>query len=96
MKEVFFSAFSFIFLLAGENTKAQSLKIGVFDIDLMVQAMPGYHMVDSLVQIYEADSLTVELKLPGLPQELLYLGNDPDPVKQPPAKPATGNKSKTN
>jgi Skp family chaperone for outer membrane proteins len=206
MKEVFFSAFSFIFLLAGENTKAQLLKIGVFDIDLMVQAMPGYHMVDSLVQIYEADSLTVELqyyqmefqrldstykvdsalvasgkkskalldftmeerrkmglnlvywqqiaqnksnnkraqyaqplyeavtnaykkiltkkkyalilkpqsyeagfaidnifisvarelKLPGLPQELLYLGNDPDPVKQPPAKPATGNKPRTN
>jgi len=24
-----------------------------------------------------------ELKLAGLPQDLLYLGNDPDPVKQP-------------
>jgi hypothetical protein len=24
-----------------------------------------------------------ELKLTELPQELLYLGNDPDPVKQP-------------
>lgn len=200
--------FSYIFfMMTGENIKAQSLKIGVFDIDLMVQAMPGYHVVDSLVQIYEADSLAVELqyyqmefqrldstykadsalvaagkkpkalldftieerrkmglnlvywqqiaqnksnnkrsqlaqplytvvtnaykkvlskkkyalilkpqtyeagfaidnifisvarelKLPGLPQELLYLGDDPDPVKQPaPAKPATGNKPKTN
>jgi hypothetical protein len=36
-----------------------------------------------------------ELKLSGLPQELLYLGDDPDPVKQPAAaKPATGAKPK--
>ena len=193
------------FLFAIESIKAQSLKVGVFDIDLMVQAMPGYHNVDSLVQIYEADSLAVEyqyyqmeyqrldstykadsalvaagtkakglldfvtaerrkmalnlvywqqiaqnksnnkrgqlaqplyaaaadayrkilakkkysiilkprtyeagfpidnifismareLKLSGLPEELLYLGDDPDAVKQP-AKPATGNKPKTN
>jgi hypothetical protein len=49
-------------MLPSENTKAQSLKVGVFDIDLMVQAMPGYRAVDSLVQIYEADSLAVELQ----------------------------------
>jgi Skp family chaperone for outer membrane proteins len=48
------------FLLAAGHTKAQALKVGVFDIDLMVQAMPGYHIVDSLVQVYEVDSLGVE------------------------------------
>ena len=53
---------SILFLIYGENLKAQSLKVGVFDIDLMVQAMPGYHKVDSLVQIFEADSLAVELQ----------------------------------
>ena len=50
-------------MLAGENIKAQSLKVGVFDIDLMVQAMPGYRIVDSLVQIYEADSLGAEYQI---------------------------------
>ncbi|MDP4263643.1 MAG: hypothetical protein Q8941_14040 [Bacteroidota bacterium] len=49
-----------LFMLAGENSKAQALKVGVFDIDLMVQAMPDYHNVDSLVQIYEKDSLAIE------------------------------------
>ena len=39
-------------------------------------------------------SMARELKLQGLPQELLYLGDDPDAVKQP-AKPATGTKPKT-
>ncbi len=207
MKKISFLLLSFIFLLIqGKNIRAQSLKIGVFDIDLMVQAMPGYRAVDSLVQIYESDSLAVELqyyqmefqrldstykidsalvatgkkskalldftveerrkiglnlvywqqiaqnksnnkrgqlarplyeavtnaykkiltnkkyalilkpqsyeagfaidnifisvarelKLSGLPQELLYLGNDPDPVKQPVIKSPTGNKPKSN
>src|SRR5882757_5295728 len=49
-----------LFLFAGENSNSQALKVGVFDIDLMVQAMPGYHKVDSLVQQYERDSLSVE------------------------------------
>jgi hypothetical protein len=40
-------------------------------------------------------SVARELKLSGLPQQLLNLGDDPDAVKQP-AKPATGNKPKTN
>ena len=58
MKKILLSVFScIVFLFAGQNTKAQSLKVGVFDIDLMVQAMPGYRVVDSLMQIYEADSL---------------------------------------
>ena len=63
MKKILLWLVSFVlFLITGENLKAQSLKVGVFDIDLMVQAMPGYHTVDSLVQIYEADSLAVELQ----------------------------------
>jgi Skp family chaperone for outer membrane proteins len=64
MKKVLFVVFSFIFfMLAGENLKAQTLKVGVFDIDVMVQAMPGYHIVDSLVQAYEADSLAAEYQI---------------------------------
>ena len=61
MKKFLFSLFTCaVFIFSGENIKAQALKIGVFDIDLMVQAMPGYHIVDSLVRIYETDSLSVE------------------------------------
>jgi hypothetical protein len=64
MKKVLLSIFSFVvFMLAGENIKAQSFKAGVFDIDVMVQAMPGYHIVDSLVQIYESDSLATEYQI---------------------------------
>jgi len=207
MKKILFALGCFTFLIIeGKNTKGQSLKIGVFDIDVMVQAMPGYRVVDSLMQIYEADSLATEfqyyqleyqrldstykadsvlvaagkkakalldftveerrkmglnlvywqqiaqnkannkrsqvarplyevvtsaykkvlarkkyavilkpqtyesgfaidnifisvareLKLSSLPQDLLYLGDDPDPVKQPANKPSTGNKPKTN
>lgn len=60
MKKVFFSAFilAALFLTAGSaNAQTPAIKIGVFDIDLMVQAMPGYPAVDSLVQIYNRDSL---------------------------------------
>lgn len=47
-------------LFIGNNAKAQQVKFGVFDIDIMVQAMPGYNIVDSLTQIYEQDSLRME------------------------------------
>ena len=47
-------------LFGGLQVYGQTLKVGVFDLDLMVQAMPGYRSVDSLVQIYERDSLGVE------------------------------------
>ena len=61
MKKILFAVFSAVlFMLAGENIKAQTLKVGVFDIDLMVQAMPAYRMVDSLMQIYVDDSLATE------------------------------------
>ena len=36
---------------------ATALRIGVFDIDLMVQALPEYRSVDSLTANYEQDSL---------------------------------------
>lgn len=49
-------------LFGGNNLHAQQMKVGVFDLDLMVQAMPGYRQVDSLVQLYEQDSLTEEYK----------------------------------
>ena len=64
MKKFLLSLFSCIaFMLAGKNIHAQSLKAGVFDIDLMVQAMPGYRIVDSLVQIYETDSLGTQYQI---------------------------------
>lgn len=61
MKKIFFISFLFtgLFLSSAEGN-GQQLKVGVFDLDLMVQAMPAYRQVDSLVQIYEKDSLTEE------------------------------------
>jgi len=61
MKKVLFSMLILTasFITAG-NVKAQQLKIGVFDLDVMVQAMPGYAAVDSMVQIYNNDSLSAE------------------------------------
>ena len=60
MKKGMFSLFAAVlFLTAPGQTNAQ-FKVAVFDIDLMVQAMPGYHIVDSLVQFYETDSLRDE------------------------------------
>jgi Skp family chaperone for outer membrane proteins len=61
MKKVLFVVLAFMVLLfAGTSVKAQAIKVGVFDIDIMLQAMPGYRGVDSLLQIYEQDSLRGE------------------------------------
>jgi len=62
MKKVFFSVFVLTAVLFTEETvQAQQMKIGVFDIDAMVTyGMPEYHNVDSLLQIYQKDSLTAE------------------------------------
>lgn len=46
-------------LFSASSVNAQG-KIGVFDVDIMVQAMPGYRGVDSLLQVYERDSLSRE------------------------------------
>ena len=61
MKKLTLAVFSCLALMfATDDIKAQTIKVGVFDIDLMVQAMPGYRIVDSLVQLYERDSLGAE------------------------------------
>ena len=58
MKKVLPFAFIFIAsLLLSTNARSQTFKAGVFDIGIMVQAMPGYVIVDSLMQIYDRDSL---------------------------------------
>jgi len=53
---------SLVLIIAGlifstGTVKAQTFKVGVFDVDIMVQAMPAYSMVDSLMQIFDRDSL---------------------------------------
>jgi hypothetical protein len=65
MKKVFFFVLTFTSLwVAGEKVKAQQIKIGVFDIDAMVTyGMPGYHNVDSLLQVYQRDSLGAEYEV---------------------------------
>jgi len=58
MKKIVLFAFIFIVsLLLSVNGRSQTLKVGVFDIGIMVQAMPGYPVVDSLMEIYDRDSL---------------------------------------
>ncbi|MEP6468007.1 MAG: OmpH family outer membrane protein [Parafilimonas sp.] len=67
MKKVFLAAFCITALCFGVTTSfgqtAPAIKVGVFDLDLMVQAMPEYRGVDSLVQSYEKDTLGVEYQI---------------------------------
>ena len=65
MKKVFYSMLlAMVLFAAGTTAKAQTatlpLKIGYFDFDQMVQAMPGYAKVDSALQLYAQDSLQQE------------------------------------
>ncbi len=62
MKKVFlvFIAIAALSFASHKANAQTTLKIGVFDIDDMVQVMPGYPAVDSMVQIYERDSLQAE------------------------------------
>jgi len=46
-----------------QSPYAKQNKIAVFDIDLMVQTLPEYAVVDSLVKIYEQDTLNPEYEL---------------------------------
>lgn len=62
MKKVFFSLLVVVAVLFAGKADAQ-VKVGVFDIDYMVQAMPGYAAVDSMVQIYQRDSLGTEYQI---------------------------------
>jgi len=40
---------------------APALKIGVFDFDIMVRALPEYRGIDSVTQLYQRDTLDAEL-----------------------------------
>ena len=55
-KAIFFFSLT-VGLLVSATVKSQTLKIGVFDLDIMVQSMPGYRVVDSLMQIFDRDSM---------------------------------------
>lgn len=57
MKKVLFGMLAFAATMFTANDVSAQVKIGVFDVDIMVQAMPGYRTVDSLVGLYEQDSL---------------------------------------
>lgn len=60
MKKVFFTLLTIAgMLFAGDKASAQT-KVGVFDIDEMVQIMPGYRTVDSLLRQFQTDSLAQE------------------------------------
>ena len=65
MKKIFFFILTLASLsFATEKAHAQQIKIGVFDIDAMVMyGMPDYHKVDSLLQIYQRDSLNAEYEV---------------------------------
>jgi Skp family chaperone for outer membrane proteins len=60
MKKVLLVMLAFAATMLTANSASAQGKIGVFDIDIMVQAMPGYRAVDSLLQMYEQDSLRTE------------------------------------
>lgn len=61
MKKVFFSLLTAAAIFFVNNhASAQQIKVGVFDLDLMVTAMPDYVKVDSLLNIYQRDSLGAE------------------------------------
>ena len=60
MKKIFSVTFIFcVFCMVSQNLHAQApaIKVGIFDIDMMVQALPEYRSVDSLTANYEQDSL---------------------------------------
>jgi Skp family chaperone for outer membrane proteins len=62
MKKVLLVVLAFLgMFFTASNADAQATaKVGVFDIDIMVRQMPGYRTVDSLLAIYEQDSLRGE------------------------------------
>ena len=63
MKKVFLSLLIVAALGSMASTASAQMKVGVFDIDLMVQAMPGFARVDSLTQLYQRDSLGSEYQI---------------------------------
>ena len=61
MKKVLFVVLVFAAsFFVGNDADGQAAKIGVFDIDVAVSNMPGYRRVDSLLALYQQDSLRSE------------------------------------
>jgi Skp family chaperone for outer membrane proteins len=56
MKKMFFPLLTIAVLFTCNITNAQ-IKVGVFDIDAMVSAMPDYRAVDSLLNIFQRDTI---------------------------------------
>ena len=53
-------------LISGSYSNAQApatFKVAVFDLDIMMRALPEYRAVDSMVQIYQRDTLGAEYDL---------------------------------
>ncbi|MDQ2752345.1 MAG: OmpH family outer membrane protein [Bacteroidota bacterium] len=63
MKKLFVSLLVMAALIGLSNKANAQMKVAVFDIDLMVRAMPGIGGVDSLVQLYQRDSLGTEYQI---------------------------------
>lgn len=57
------SVSAFMMLLCTQLQAQTAMKVGVFDLELMVQAMPDYARVDSLMQVYDRDSLGAEYEI---------------------------------
>ncbi len=63
MKKLFVSLLLLAALIGFSSQANAQMKVAVFDIDLMVRAMPGIAKVDSLVQLYQRDSLGTEYQI---------------------------------
>ena len=63
MKKLFFSLLVLAALGGFVNKANAQMKVAVFDIELMMRAMPGYAKVDSLTQLYQRDSLGTEYQI---------------------------------
>jgi Skp family chaperone for outer membrane proteins len=64
MKKVLIAVVALVGLLSLNTNEAKAqapVKVGFFDLETMLSAMPGYYQkVDSLLEIFERDSLTAE------------------------------------
>jgi Skp family chaperone for outer membrane proteins len=67
MKKILMAVALFTALCFGSNKlnaqTATGSKVGVFDLDIMVQVMPEYRVADSLTQIYNRDTLGAEYQV---------------------------------
>lgn len=67
MKKVLMAVVLITALCFGSNKvnaqTAAGYKVGVFDLDIMVQVMPEYRVADSLTQIYNRDTLGAEYQV---------------------------------